>query len=206
MKTSHWNPEKQEQLKEYLDAAHKAAKEYLSVHNEADSSIVYRISDDAAKEYSKNPSIINTQPIADYVISYIREKLKYFPLDKKGKRKNIYGKAGLPECKLKEIEEMLKQGYKYVDIMHKCNVASGTVSKVKSKMKTAEKNETSKTADNLVGCNTQIRGKEKPSNDLSKMIALITSMFESNVPEFNFVFPVKDKKFSVRIREVKDYD
>ena len=97
--STRWNFEKQEQLKGYLDAAHKAAKDYLSVHSEADSSIVYRISDDAAKNYSKNPSIRDTQSIGDYTISFIREILKApdFPAKKSQKERQLSRESTYPE-------------------------------------------------------------------------------------------------------------
>ena len=204
--STRWNFEKQEQLKGYLDAAHKAAKDYLSVHSEADSSIVYRISDDAAKNYSKNPSIRDTQSIGDYTISFIREILKApdFPAKKAKKKGNYRGKVPIPKDIICKAEELIKQGKSYAEIRAECHIATGTIARIKKKMLLAYPNQENEKE--KVICEPVEIDIPKPQTDFSNILNIVTCLAESGADYFKFTLPINGKEFLVSFSEVTNDD
>lgn len=212
--STRWNFEKQEELKGYLEVAHKVAKDYLSVHSETDSAIVYRISDDAAKEYSKNPSIINTQPIADYVISYIREMLKSsdFPtnistVDKKSAH-NPCDHRKLSKEKVAEIQEMIKQGVPYKTIAKKADVSPSSVERIKERMKNEEQKVEKVKVEKLevAMCKPVEINSPKPQLDFSNIINIVACLAEYGINYFTFSLSVNGKEYMVSFSEVTNND
>ena len=136
--STRWNFEEHERLKKYLDKAHEAAKEYLLVHAELDSSKVYNISDIAAKKYSKDLSVRDIIPIEDYIISEIREKLHEgdFPtMDNEVKPRRRCRGNPIPEETVNRIIELLQQGRTGLSIAKELGVAQSTVSRIKNENK-----------------------------------------------------------------------
>jgi hypothetical protein len=205
--STRWNFEKQEQLKGYLDAAHKAAKDYLSVHSEADSAVVYRLADDAAKEYSKNLSIRDTQSIGDYTIAFIREMLTAEPLnfpaktDTTGKKRGCshYGNVGLPKEKVEQIQELIRQGHTYKEIMTQCEVAAGTITNIKKKMKTDNQKEETE-------CKPVELDSNKQLTSFSDILNIISCLVKSGANRFSFSLPVNGKEYMVSFSEVTSND
>lgn len=206
--STRWNFERDEQLTKYLDAAHSAAKDYLSVHAEQDSSTVYRLSDEAANNYLKSPAVRDSKTAYDYAMTIIREALsKQQAEPAKAKRK--HGER-IPEEILEEAEKLLKDGTPRKEISEKLGIGISSIGRLAKKLEAkpdvpqAEKGSFEENERKEVETNVMESEKSKETENISDIRQMINFVQGVGADYLSFMISVNGKQYAVSISEVKN--